>query len=283
MDFWVDAVHINTRAYGIIRDHIRAGNILVVPGTDSLAFYDGRTDILTTQAGNSPADKHQRALLLHECTHALVDIFTNGYKFTRHMDELASYLAQFTYRVRSDPAWVLGPNPSPPWAAFFSSVVALLKRFRLDTPAGNGTKIGVGDLEPLRVQLAALPGVNYGDFKKDDPTGADGLIRNHPFIHSHNEIPVHERITTRETYPDPSDDYLMRTLFEQYAASDVAGYGKRLRSLRKDFALCSYGRARALLPRLAARRHGDRVSELFHDRLSTAGRAILLRVLRRRI
>jgi hypothetical protein len=283
MDFRVGSVHISGEAYGVIRDHIRAGNILVVPGSSNLAFYDSKTDILTTQAGSSPANLDQRAQLLHECTHALIDVFTYGIKVSRHTDELASYLAQFVYTLRSKPTWAVGPN-NPPWFTFYTNVVALIKRFHLDTAAGNGSMIAGADLEPLRVQLAALPGVNYGEYKKDDPTGADGLIRNHPFLDDvHEEITVRYAITSHETYPDPSDDYLIRTLQEQYAASDVAGYGKRLRSLRRDFALCSLGRARELSLRLIARRRGDRVSELFHDRLSTAGRAILLRVLRKRL
>ena len=282
MNFWVGPVHISGKAYGVIRDHVRAGNILVVPGASTLAFYDDKTDILTTQAGNSPATMDQRSQLLHECTHALIDLFTNGTKVTRHIDELAAYLAQFAYKLRSNPAWAFGTNDGSPWSTFFSDVLAFNKRFRLDTVAGNGSKVGVADLEPLRVQLAALPGVNYGDFDKDDPADADGLIINNPFLDNrHEEIAVRLTKTADETYPD--DDYLVRTFLEQHTASDVVGYGKRMKSLRRDFAVCSLGRARELSPRLTARSRGDRVSELFHDRLSTAGRALLLRVLNNRI
>jgi len=117
---------------------------------------------------------------------------------------------------------------------------------------------------------------------KDDPTDADGLIINNPFLDdTHEEIAVRLTKTSDATYPN--DDYLVRTFQEHHAASDIAGYGKRVKSLRRDFALCSLGRAKELSPRLTARRRGDRVSELFHDRLSTAGRALLLRVLRNRI
>lgn len=282
MEFWVGSVHISGKTYGVIRDHIRAGNILVVSGSSSLAFYDQHTDILTTQAGTSPANLDQRALLLHECTHALMDLFTAGTTVTRHIDELASYLAQHVYMMRSNPAWVVTPNNGP-WFTFYSDIVALIKRCRLDTVAGNGCRISQLDLEPLRVQLAALPGVNYGNFKKSDPTGATGLSRSHLFLDGvHEEIAVRYAITAREAYPDPSDEYLIRALQGKYAASDVAGYGKRLRALRRDFAMCSLGRAKLLNSRLSARRVGDGVSELFHDRLSTAGRAILLRVLRNR-
>jgi hypothetical protein len=49
MDFRVDTIHISGDFYNTIRDHIRVGNILVVGGTSTLAFYNSQTDILTTQ------------------------------------------------------------------------------------------------------------------------------------------------------------------------------------------------------------------------------------------
>ena len=84
---------------------------------------------------------------------------------------------------------------------------------------------------------------------------------------------------SHEAYPDPGDDYLIRTLMETYAKTDVRGYGSRLRQLRWDFLYCSLPRAMELRVRLSVRKRGDRLSELFHDRLSHGGRAILLRVL----
>ena len=142
MNFWVGPVHITGTSYGIIRSHIRAENILVVSGTQSLAFYDDKTDILTTQAGNPPPNLDQRAQLLHECTHALIDVFTYGTKVTRHIDELSSYIAQFVYMMRSDSTWAVGPNNGP-WFTFYSGIFALVKSNRLDTIAGNGSRIDV--------------------------------------------------------------------------------------------------------------------------------------------
>lgn len=281
MDFWVGPVHISGNSYGVVRDNIRADNILVVGGSQNLAFYDSQTNILTTQAVNPPPDLGQRALLLHECTHALIDVFDYDVKVTRHIDELSAYLAQWVYTMRSDPSTSVGPN-NPPWYAFFQGVFTLIKNIHLDTVAGNGTHIGLDTLEPLRVQLAALPGVNYGSFRKDSPTGADGLTKTNPLVFPQEETSTRSSTTSREAYPDRSDDSLIRMLQEHYDASDVAGYGARLKALRREFALCSLGRARELSARLATRRRGDRLSELFHDRLSTAGRALLLKVLRDR-
>lgn len=283
MDFYVSAIHVCGSEYTTIRDHIRADNILVAEGNKNLAFYDSKTDILTTQAGTPPANLDQRALLLHECTHALIDVFTSDLKITRHTDELTAYLAQYVYILRSDSDFVVGPN-NPPWYNFFASLVALIKRLGLDTIEGNGKRISASDLEPLRVQLAALPGVNYGAFKKEDPTGADGLLRHNLFIEDiHEEIQVPYKITANESYPDPSDDYLIKKLEEKYSASDVSGYGKRLRTLRTDFLRCTGTRAKELERRLNGRQKGDHLSELFHDRLSTTGRALLLRVLHIRL
>jgi hypothetical protein len=79
--------------------------------------------------------------------------------------------------------------------------------------------------------------------------------------------------SAHEIYPDPSDDYLIDTLKENYSPADVKGYGGRLRRLRRDFLYCSKLRAFTLKNRLSARTRGDRLSELFHDRLSHGGRA----------
>jgi hypothetical protein len=183
--------------------------------------------------------------------------------------------------MRSDPTWTPGAGTGP-WPTFFNSVSTLIKTNGLDTTSGKGTRISLDVLEPLRVQLAALPDVNYGSFKKSDLTGANGLKRMHFFIESKEELPVSYKVVAYEAYPDPSDDYLIRTFQEKYAASDVAGYGGRYRRLRMDFAKCSLPRAKQLAVRLAVRKKGDRVSELFHTRLSTEGRALLLKILRER-
>jgi hypothetical protein len=93
------------------------------------------------------------------------------------------------------------------------------------------------------------------------------------------QVSMRSSSVSYETYPDPSDDYLIRTLMEKYANTDVRGYGSRLRMLRRDFLYCSLHRALELRRRFSVRKPKDQLSELFHDRLSHGGRAILLRVL----
>jgi hypothetical protein len=281
MDFHVGNIHVSGKAFATIRDHVRVGNIIVVEGTSSLAFYDNQTDILTTQLGNSPGNLDQRAQLLHECTHALVDVFA-GSNTTRHIDELASYIVQHVYLMRSNPSWTVAPN-NVPWFNFYTGIAQLVHSNGLDTLAGNGKLVTPAVLEPLRVQLAALPGVNYGTFSKTAKTGANSLKRHNLFpLDVREEVSMRTSSVSYETYPDPSDDYLIATFLERYAATDIAGYGARFRQLKRDFAHCSLGRARALAVRLAMRRPGDRVSELFYDRLSKQGCAILLAILNAR-
>src|SRR5216683_7801858 len=45
IEFYVDKIHIKGEYLTTVRDHIRAGNILVEGGTEDLAHYDQMTDI----------------------------------------------------------------------------------------------------------------------------------------------------------------------------------------------------------------------------------------------
>jgi hypothetical protein len=175
MYFFVGPIYVSAIGYRFVRNDIYAGNIEVLEGApgQNLAFYNNQTDILTTQDGTPPANLDQRALLLHECTHALIDVL-NLTAVTRHIDELAAYIAQHVYILRSNPSWTVAPNNAP-WKNFFQSVVDLIKARRLDTVAGNNAIISIADLDPLQRQLIALPGVNYGSIPKEALTGANGV------------------------------------------------------------------------------------------------------------
>jgi len=278
IEFHVGKIDIKGEYLTTVRDHIRVGNILVKGGTQDLAFYDQTTDVLLTQKKSPPVDDSDRALLLHECVHAMIDVYDPGGTVTRHMGEVAAYLVQTAYSVRKTPT--ANRTGTAPWDKFWGDLFATVRANKLDTKAGNGARIPSATLESLRRQLAALPHVNYGNFSEEATGVSDGLVRMNLFLQSSDE-PVSMRASSvsYEAYPDPSDDYLIAKLLEAYASTDVRGYGKRLRELRRDFLYCSLHRARELRTRLPVRKKGDRVSELFHDRLSHGGRAILLRVL----
>lgn len=279
IEFYVDKIHIKGEYLTTVRDHIRAGNILVKGGTQDLAFYDQATDILLTQRKSPPADDGDRALLLHECVHAMIDVYDPDGTVTRHMGELAAYLTQTTYSVRKDPT--ANRTGTLPWDKFWGDVFATVRTNKLDTAAGNGVKIPAATLETLRRELVVLPAVNYGSFPKEAKGVSDGLVRMNIFLSTDEaeQVSMRSSSVSYETYPDPSDDYLIRILMENYANTDVRGYGRRLRQLRRDFLYCSLHRAFELRRRLTVRKQKDRLSELFYDRLSHGGRAILLRVL----
>jgi hypothetical protein len=74
MNFRIERVHVSPQNYDEVRVLIEDGDIPVVEGTASNAYYNPHTNILTTQNASPPADIDGRALLLHECTHAIVDV-----------------------------------------------------------------------------------------------------------------------------------------------------------------------------------------------------------------
>ncbi len=276
IEFYVDNIHISGSRLGTVGDNIRNGNILVVGGTADLAFYDQASDTLTTQQKSPPANDSDRALLLHECVHAMIDIYYPDNDVTRHMGEIAAYLVQTAYSLRKNPA--ANRNGTAPWDKFWGDLYSTARLYKLDTPAGNGVRIFWGFLENLRQQLAVLPGVNYGNYSRWATDVSNGLKRNNSF-RSEELITMRTTSVSYETVPDLSDDYLIRVLMERYAALDVPGYGNRLNRLRRDFLRCSVIRAANLRTRLRVRIDGDRLSEAFFGRLSHGGRSILLSTL----
>src|SRR5260370_38746430 len=72
IEFYVDKIHIKGEYLTTVRDHIRAGNILVKCCTDELPHYDQTTSILLTHKKSRPAHDGYRSLLLHECFHAMM-------------------------------------------------------------------------------------------------------------------------------------------------------------------------------------------------------------------
>ncbi|MEY9399116.1 antirestriction protein ArdC [Bradyrhizobium japonicum] len=135
IEFYVDKIHIKGEYLTTVRDHIRAGNILVKGGTQDLAFYDQATDVLLTQKKSPPANDSDRALLLHECVHAMIDVYDPDGAVTRHMGELAAYLTQTTYSVRKNPS--SNRNGTAPWDKFWGDLYATVRANKLDTSAGN--------------------------------------------------------------------------------------------------------------------------------------------------
>ena len=180
IDFYADKIHVKGEYLSRVHERIVVGDILVTGGTSDLAFYDPATDILITQQKAPPADDGDRALLLHECVHAMIDIIDPGTTITRHMGELAAYLTQTAYSVRKYPT--ANRTGTAPWDHFWGDLYATVRANKLDSAKGNGAKIPDATLENLRQQLAALPAVNYGSFSKEATDVSNGLLRHYSFL-----------------------------------------------------------------------------------------------------
>jgi hypothetical protein len=160
MDFYVGTVHVYDESFGYVRELILDDNIQLVQGTESnVAYYNASDDTLTLQNAASPPNVDARALLVHECVHALVDL--KEFKVTALTNEVASYLAQVAYTLRSDPARTAVPDGTP-WGDFFAEVYALAKAFNLHTPRGRGAKLTMRDYKTLQQKMQKLPGGLYG-------------------------------------------------------------------------------------------------------------------------
>lgn len=178
MDFWVENLHICRDTYRYVANLIDNDYIHVRPGPDAnnaRYYYD--TDTLETQSSSPPPNSDDRALLLHECTHAYVD--SMNFSVTQLTEETACYLAQFTYILLQNPGFVVPPN-NPPWLHFYQDVVELVKQFKLHEPRGRGARIYANDedFDHLRTELNHL-GL-YSKVKDADRSGANGIPRPMP-------------------------------------------------------------------------------------------------------
>lgn len=93
MNFRVGRVSLSAPEYGKVVDHLQTGDITVAPARNGALYRPGPNTI--ELAGDSPLDVRVRRDIIHECTHALIDINAPG--TTRLEGEVAAYLAEFTY------------------------------------------------------------------------------------------------------------------------------------------------------------------------------------------
>lgn len=277
MDFWVDKVHVCARSYDEVRTLIEDFDITVVEGTNPTnAYYNAKFDTLTTQNVPSPPDVGARSLLLHECTHAIVDV--QKLSITELTNEVTAYIAQTTYKLLADPNYKVGPD-NPPWFAFYNHVVDFVKKFKLHTPEGRGKIIPWADYSPLRTELNHLNiYTSITDRQRSDGNGVPVKPHGGRFADDGTSF----QLSAHEPFPEPTDEYLLRMLEKRYAANDVAGFGGRVKELEQLFLRTDRVRAKALLPRIETRKPGDKISIAFHDHLSTAERVKLAGILRAR-
>jgi hypothetical protein len=180
---------------------------------------------------------------------------------------------------------LVGPIPNAPWPTFFRHLIDFCKSFKLHQAAGQGARLSLFAIAALRAELNTLPSANdyYRSLKSDQRSGANGLTKK--IRVRQLERPSISISVASPPYPASyviSDTLLVEILEKRYAANDVAGFGGRVKRLEQLFQGANPMDARTLVPRLANRRNGDRVSMYFHDHLSTATRTNLLGILQLR-
>jgi len=158
MRFSVGEITVSANEYRNVCEYIKEDDIKVIPGRERVAYYDGRLNTIETQAGNPPLNVADRAQLLHECTHAIVDI--NGWDVFTLNDEVAAYLAQLTY------TWISAPGPFPPpvppvgagsLVRLMISVLQVVQQYNLHSSQGFGVRISEFDIASLRRAVRAFP------------------------------------------------------------------------------------------------------------------------------
>lgn len=276
IDFFVDDFHIRVEAYQRISDLIEDEQILVVEGKDpNKSTYNPATDTIATRYGaNSPAGLDDRAMLIHECTHAIKDM--EHVTITALGNEAAAYIAEATYLLLSDTNYTSTGD-------LHKGALDVARRFELHTTQGMRKHIDTSEIGPLFKTIANSPTYRQDIGQLSLADGISPKIRQHWPTSPPEPESTPDRATAQEESVPLSDSYLISLLQPRYAADDVAGFGARARKLEQVVRSASVGQAIPLFPRLLTRRIGDKVSVLFHDHLSTATRTKVLRILQDRM
>jgi len=163
MNFSVENITVNGNEYSNVSEYIDGDDIRVVPGTGSdAAFYDGHKNIIITGASRKPLSDGDQAQILHECTHAIVDI--NKLDVEKLTEEVASYLAQATFTAIYYPTkfkLYSGPRVrARPFTNFTFALDDVVEKYNLHNTRGRGARISASDIWNLRTLLHQVP--DYG-------------------------------------------------------------------------------------------------------------------------
>lgn len=96
--------NIRPSDYTLVANAIRDGDIIVrtegVRGHDAGAAYDFHYDSLELPSGFTLTSSRNKAFIVHECTHAILDIRNFG-RFSNYENEAVAYLAEAIFLVAS--------------------------------------------------------------------------------------------------------------------------------------------------------------------------------------
>jgi hypothetical protein len=160
INFTVADIPVNAQEFRNVSDYFKNEDIKVIPGkTDGLAIYDREFNRLEADpASSSPLDDSDRALILHESVHAIVDI--RGLQELSLEEEVAAYIAQLCFMQIKSPT----PNHPPavkiprnhPLALFNMTVLDVIDQYKLVSAKGLGARISHFDVYNLSQRLHAV-------------------------------------------------------------------------------------------------------------------------------
>ena len=190
MLFTVGNIVISGENYSTIANEIRAENIWVFKGKKpAVAKYLYDSDTLWTQKfplGGS-LDDDDKALLLHECTHAVADVCmyrAGATSVLDYVDETAAHLAQRVYTLRTmneqDAVGFVKFIQQGSGDDFKKKTYQLLVDKNLHTTKGNGAVIQQSQLAPFYsalMQVKSDEGTRLYHYTETSLSGINGLQR----------------------------------------------------------------------------------------------------------
>lgn len=159
MNFSVGASIVSGEGYSTVEDFISNDEIKVVSGRQTTnALYDRGPNVLEVQDASSPLSVGERALILHECTHAISDIA--GADPLVLVDEVAAFLAQCAYTMICLPApFPRGeiPKGASPYLALMWEMFRAVEKYNLHNLKGFGAQIDPQDIDRLSRVVQRMP------------------------------------------------------------------------------------------------------------------------------
>lgn len=160
MKFHVGRITVAAAEYEKVADHIQTGDITVAPARSDPLYHPGPNTI-ELPGTSPPLDVSVRQNIIHECTHALIDI--NALDVTRLEGEVAAYLAEFTYLLMWINTGQFTGNRAKEMAdtsgttRTLQSIYQFAYTYNLHVPRGYGTVIDGHDIARMVSIIHADP------------------------------------------------------------------------------------------------------------------------------
>jgi hypothetical protein len=181
IDFWAHGMHVSGGGYGMVWSHIAQGFIKLrlvrlasQIANGAGAQYDNITHILWFRRDTYGSSPDERAMIMHECTHALRDIMASpafrkegmyGSKIVGqlHFDnEAAAYIAACLFYIYDNGVeWPFGEGDMADVYLAANSIARGLKD-------NKGARVDEGDFLDLRGKISLDP-TNAGVASPNDP------------------------------------------------------------------------------------------------------------------